>query len=449
MIGAIVGDIIGSQYEARNVKYKDFELFPLGCGFTDDTIMTCAVADGFDKWIKSGLVCASGPTCSEVNGESSISRSMTDLGDCLVSSMLRVGSLYPDIGYGPSFRKWILGEIPPLPYNSFGNGSAMRVSSAAWFASSLDETLEFARISAAVSHNHPDGIAGAQALAGCVFLARQHKPNEVIADFVKNRFYDLDFTIESIRSTYKFDVSCKGSVPQAIVAFLEGTDFEDCIRNAVSIGGDSDTIAAMTGAIAEARYGVPQELVRRSFFLLTPPLREIVKTFYARFDSNHHVMEIASEIQALPKVKKFYFFNQLQSDVKGYGLDVEAMACRILHNEESVSAIGAIDNINFCANIIPRNYQGQIELLIAQCQFGKWHKNSYDGSCGCIGNKWSADIVYCDDRRVHIEGNVPCEDMKLWDALQLLVGFIGHMGHAQMHTENNSLRMNSPFSDIS
>lgn len=259
MLGAILGDILGSQFEAQNVKYKNFELFPQGCNFTDDSVMTCATAAALFRWDKSH------------RGD--------DIHKCFVEEFLRIGNLYVNIGYGPTFRKWILGQIPPVPYNSYGNGSAMRVSPIGWFATSLEETLWLAKASAEVTHNHPDGIAGAQATAASIFMARNNFKREQIKQYISNNFYSLDFTIDEIRESYQFDVSCRGSVPQAIKAFLEGDDYEDSIRNAISIGGDSDTIAAITGGIAEAFWGIPQHLKDRAMTFLPENLMDIVIQF--------------------------------------------------------------------------------------------------------------------------------------------------------------------------
>ena len=238
MLGAIIGDIVGSTREWRNIKTEDFELVLKGSRFTDDTIMTLAVAE----WL------------------------MTDpehKPETLVACMQRLGRRYPNAGYGGMFRKWLANDNPQ-PYGSFGNGSAMRVSPVGLYANSLDEALELARITASVSHNHPEGIKGAQAVAACVYLQKEGKPKAEIKKYIEQTFgYDLNRTINEIRTYYTFDVSCQGSVPEAIIAFLEGNSFEEVIRLAVSIGGDSDTIACMAGAIAACRYTVPDEIETR------------------------------------------------------------------------------------------------------------------------------------------------------------------------------------------
>ena len=224
MTGAIAGDIIGSVYEFDNIKTTDFPLFTDESDYTDDTIMTVAVAD----WLLNG-------------------------GD-LVKVMQQYSAEYPCPmgGYGGRFSYWLM-EENPLPYNSWGNGSAMRVSAVGWKFDSLEKTLEVAKETAIVSHNHPEGIKGAQATAAAIYLARSGKSKQEIKQYIETVFsYDLDRTCDDIRPDYSFDVSCQGTVPEAIIAFLDSSDFEHAIRLAVSLGGDSDTLACITGGIAEA-----------------------------------------------------------------------------------------------------------------------------------------------------------------------------------------------------
>ena len=261
MYGAILGDIIGSPYEWHNVKTKDFPLFSGRSRFTDDSVMTLAVAKAF---LDAGLDAS----------EEELKRSI-----CAV--MPEVGRHYPDCGYGGRFRRWIMtGDT--TPYNSFGNGSAMRVSSAAWLYHDIASVRAAARISASVSHNHPEGIKGAESVASAIFLARAGKSKAEIRDYIEREFgYDLSRTCDAIRPNYRFDVTCQGSVPEAIIAFLEGESFEDVLRSAVSLGGDSDTIACIAGSIAEAFYGVPEELKAACRRRLTPNLLEILERFEA------------------------------------------------------------------------------------------------------------------------------------------------------------------------
>lgn len=239
MIGAIVGDIVGSIYEFDNIKTKDFEFFDQDCSYTDDTVMTIAVGKALKLWKRDGDI--------------------EKFKNILIDVMHDYGNMYDDCSFGEHFLYWIL-RRNRKPYNSYGNGSAMRVSPVAWFANSLEEVKTLAKATAEITHNHPEGIKGAVSTAVAIYLARVGKNKEEIRQYILENYYKIDFTIDSIRSTYVYDVSCQGSVPQAMQAFFESESFEDCIRNAISIGGDSDTIAAIAGSIAEAYYGVDEKI---------------------------------------------------------------------------------------------------------------------------------------------------------------------------------------------
>ena len=254
MLGALAGDIIGSPYEFYNTKSMDFELFTEWTKFTDDSVMTLAVA----KWLIE-------------DAEHSARH--------LIRCMQELGRRYPRAGYGGNFDWWLRQENPQ-PYNSWGNGAGMRVSPVGLYAKTLDDALELAEISASVSHNHPEGIKGAQAIAASVFLCKDGKSKQEIKEYVEETFgYNLSRTIDDIRPNYYFDVSCQGSVPEAIIAFLEGNSFEEVIRLAISIGGDSDTIGCMAGAIAACRYPIPDDIAKRCDSLLTEDLRDIKDKF--------------------------------------------------------------------------------------------------------------------------------------------------------------------------
>ena len=238
MLGAIIGDVIGSPYEFESGKTKDFQLFIPECRPTDDSVLTIAV----------GCACAEADCSNEYEFKRTLSERLRE-----------IGLQYPDAGYGRRFYQWmILGE--DKPYGGNTNGSAMRVSPTAWAMDTLAEVERLARWSAEITHNDPEGIRGAQAVAASVFLARTGHSKKDIKAYVEEKYYDLDFTVEEIRVGYKHDMTCDGSVPQAIVCFLDSDGFEDAIRNAVSLGGDGDTQACIAGAIAEAFYGIPDEL---------------------------------------------------------------------------------------------------------------------------------------------------------------------------------------------
>ncbi len=254
MLGAILGDIVGSPFEFdhNNYKHKDFPLLSEKSHFTDDTVMTVAVA--------RGLIAGQGDaqkTFDEVQHE-----------------MQRWGKAYPDAGYGGMFRRWLRAEHPQ-PYGSFGNGSAMRVAAAGWLFDTLDKTLEMAKVTAEVTHNHPEGIKGAQATAAAIFLARTGHSKPEIKWYVEQTFgYDLSRTCDEIRPYYCHVETCQQTVPEAIIAFLESNSFEDALRNAVSLGGDSDTLACITGGIAEAFYGMPPELQQETLKRLPEEMQD-------------------------------------------------------------------------------------------------------------------------------------------------------------------------------
>lgn len=289
ILGAIIGDVVGSRFEWNNLKSKEFDLFTKECKPTDDSIMTLAIAEAVMDWDHENL---------------------EDLSTLATLCMRRWGRLYPNAGYGGTFIRWLNsstsepynsyekdairkninekyypqeftldeiwgvdvvcagygGTIPCLfdsrpTYNSYGNGAAMRVSPCAYLATSLEEALDMAKAVTEVTHNHPEGIKGAQATTAAIYMALHGSSKEDIRDYIVANYYPLNFTLDQIRKKYKFEVSCQKSVPQAIEAFLESTNFEDAIRNAVSIGGDSDTIAAIAGSIAGAYYDIPEEII--------------------------------------------------------------------------------------------------------------------------------------------------------------------------------------------
>lgn len=254
VIGAIAGDIIGSVYEWHNVKTVDFDLFCNKSNFTDDSVLTLATMDAIFN-----------------------QKNYTE-------SYQLFGRNYPHRGYGGHFSSWIYSENPE-PYNSWGNGSAMRVSPIGWYGNSIEAVMTEAQKSAEVTHNHPEGIKGAQSTAVAIYMARTGKSKDEIKRFIMDTFqYDLDRKIDNIRPDYEFDVSCQGSVPEAIIAFLESTDFENAIRIAISIGGDSDTIACITGGIAEAYYQkIPDNIIENILKILPEELVKIIEDFSIKY----------------------------------------------------------------------------------------------------------------------------------------------------------------------
>ncbi|MBX4150740.1 N-6 DNA methylase [Paenibacillus lautus] len=256
MIGAIIGDIVGSRFEWDNHRSKDFDLLTYKCFFTDDSVMSLAICEA--------LMISK--------------RDFSDLSDQTVKSMQVIGRPYPSSGYGGMFYKWIYSDSPE-PYYSFGNGAAMRVSACGYVATSIEEAKMLSHKVTAITHNHPEGIKGAEAIAVAVFLARSGKNILEIRDYIDKHYYPMNFTLDGIRETYQFKVTCQETVPQALVAFFESFNFEDAIRNAVSIGGDSDTLAAITGGVAEAYYGVPTHIRKHALTFLDERLLKILLEF--------------------------------------------------------------------------------------------------------------------------------------------------------------------------
>lgn len=252
MIGAIIGDIAGSRFEFDNYRKKDFEIFSPDSFFTDDTVMTLAVAQS--------LIEADG--------------NINDLPRLAVANMRAFGRMYPDESYGGSFAQWLAGDIQG-PYNSWGNGAPMRVSACGWVSDDFTDCFNAAHAVTEVTHNHPEALKGVDAVTKLICVARAGGEMRKLNRMAMN-YYDMNFTCDEIRPTYQFNESSQGTVPQAIKAFLESTSFEDAIRTAVSLGGDSDTLAAITGSIAEAHWGVPDDMREKALAYLTPHLRKVL-----------------------------------------------------------------------------------------------------------------------------------------------------------------------------
>lgn len=260
MLGAIIGDIVGSRFEWNNHRDKDFEFLTYKCFPTDDSIMSLAIAQA---------VLVSKPNHS-------------DLSKNAIECMQSVGRNYPDCGYGGIFYNWMFSDNPK-PYNSYGNGAAMRVSPVGFAATSLEEAKELSKLVTEVTHNHPEGIKGAEATAVAIYLAKSGSSILEIRDYINDNYYPMNFTLDDIRDTYKFNETCQDTVPQALQAFFESTDFEDAIRNAISIGGDSDTLAAICGGVAEAYYGIPTDIRKHALTFLDQKLMQLLILFENKY----------------------------------------------------------------------------------------------------------------------------------------------------------------------
>lgn len=264
-IGAVIGDIVGSPYEFdhNNIKTEDFTLFSCKSKFTDDTVMTLAVAKALSE---------------------SLGESPDTCRSALIANMTEYGKLYPHAGYGARFRSWI---YSPEPYDSYGNGSAMRVSSVGWIYDTLEDVMNYAKLTAEVSHNHPEGIKGAQAVAAAIFLTRTGMEKDQLRHTITEMFgYDLTRSLDDIRPTYRHVESCQETVPEAITAYLESSSFEDALRKAVSLGGDSDTLTAIAASIAEARYAVPEKIRSKALAYLDQPLLDALRVYEGGIESS-------------------------------------------------------------------------------------------------------------------------------------------------------------------
>ncbi len=264
MLGAIIGDIVGSRFEFHNTKHKDFDFFDERCHFTDDTVMTVAVAEALLS-----------------------SKSLSELKTNTVTCMRRFGQAYPHRGYGGMFSQWLITENPQ-PYKSFGNGAAMRISPVGYLARSVEDVKKLSEAVTSVTHDHPEGLKGAEAIAMAIYWARQNEDKEEIFQFIAKYYYPTlgtgELTYDFLHKKYSWEyglgsVTCQDSVPQAIVCFHESESFEDAIRLAVSIGGDSDTIAAMVGGIAEAYYGIPEDIEVQAGRFLPEEFKAVIKRF--------------------------------------------------------------------------------------------------------------------------------------------------------------------------
>ena len=295
MYGAIIGDIIGSRFEFdRGNKTRDFKLFTSESDFTDDTVMTIAVAEALMDV---------GPSADE-----------TAVKRAVIRSMKKWGKKYPYAGYGARFINWVLTDDPE-PYGSYGNGSGMRVSSVGWLYDSLERTREVARWTAEVSHNHPEGIKGAESVAAAIFMARTGASKDEIQDYIEEEFgYDLSRTLDDIRPGYQHVEDCMHTMPEAFECFLEAENYEDCIRNVMYIGGDTDTLGAISGAIAEAKWTVPEDIIVQAKEYLPKEISDVISRFIERVNQNKKGEEPMSEHDM--KSGKFDELLMLQNELK-------------------------------------------------------------------------------------------------------------------------------------
>lgn len=303
MYGTILGDIIGCPFEFdRGDKTKDFKLFSRRSHFTDDSVMTLAVCEALLKVGQDATV--------------------KEIGDAVITSMQSWGRRYPHEGYGGYFRCWLTARHPE-PYNSFGKGSAMRVSAAGWLYDSLEKTRVVAKATANVTHNHPEGIKGAEATASAIFMARNGSSKEEIKKYIENEFhYDLNRTLDEICPSFHMHETCQKTVPEVIIAFLEAKDFEDAIRNAVSLGGDTDTLGAITGSIAEAYFGIPEALRSECRNRINKDMRDVVDTFYSlvRKDDSPNTNQMIEKA-----INQYYVHNDKEGMILFMNMMINAM----------------------------------------------------------------------------------------------------------------------------
>ena len=303
MYGTILGDIIGCPFEFdRGDKTKDFKLFSRRSHFTDDSVMTLAVCEALLKVGQDATV--------------------KEIEDAVITSMQSWGRRYPHEGYGGYFRCWLTARHPE-PYNSFGKGSAMRVSAAGWLYDSLEKTRVVAKATANVTHNHPEGIKGAESTASAIFMARNGSSKEEIKKYIENEFhYDLNRTLDEIRPSFHMHETCQKTVPEAIIAFLEAKDFEDTIRNAVSLGGDTDTLGAITGSIAEAYFGIPEALRSECRNRINKDMRDVVDTFYSlvRKDDSPNTNQMIEKA-----INQYYVHNDKEGMILFMNMMINAM----------------------------------------------------------------------------------------------------------------------------
>lgn len=357
MLGAIIGDIVGSRFEWNNIKTKDFDLLTYKCFFTDDSVMSLAIA-------RAILDC---------QGDYS------QIGKCAIKSMQEIGRPYPNCGYGSMFREWMYSN-EPRPYNSFGNGAAMRISACGFVATTLEEVKNISKKVTEVTHNHPEGIKGAEATAVAIYLARAGMNILEIRDYINQNYYDMNFTLDSIRDSYKFNETCQETVPQAIMAFLESMSFEDAIRNAISLGGDSDTLAAITGGIAEAYYGIPVDIRKHALTFLDEKMMGILMEFENKYAPKIEKIngEISVSIESSVGVKKVKLGSREDMISKAVEIVDDDLNMSFAQNEKTTSQ-SLFSHLFECCNILrgPIN-QDEYKSYVTPILFFKRLSDVYD-----------------------------------------------------------------------
>ena len=380
MLGALIGDIAGSRFEWHNHKSKDFELLTAlhGCRPTDDSIMSLAVAKAILE-----------------------SSDRSDLGRTTVACMQELGRKYPKAGYGGRFHKWIYSD-DPQPYHSYGNGAAMRVSPCGFAAGSLDEAISLAQEVTAVTHDHPEGMKAAEAVAAAVYLARTGKSLLEIRDYIESNYYKITFTLDSIRSTYTFDVSCQGSVPQAFEAFFESTGFEDAIRNAISIGGDSDTIAAITGGMAEAYYGIPSELRKHALTFLDSTQLSILNAFESKYGMivEKEIGNASRPVAFVPEVREQTDDRQMNMFDAMAATDAAEHSTDIVDRETTANQL--YSHLFEACNILRGPIdQDDYKSYVIPILFFKRLSDVYDEETAENEQKYGEDIVFYPEDELH------------------------------------------------
>ncbi|MDR0197785.1 MAG: ADP-ribosylglycohydrolase family protein [Oscillospiraceae bacterium] len=379
MLGAIVGDIVGSRFEFNNHRNKEFDLFAEGCFVTDDSVMTLAVAKAIMEDAKT-----KSPSTQKRDDDY-----CTRLPGLAVKYMREIGRKYPNCGFGGMFRRWVFCDTPE-PYNSFGNGAAMRVSPAGFAATSERDAERLAEAVTGVTHNHEEGIKGAKATAIAIFMARNGALKSEIRERIAIDFYPLDFRIDDIRATYKFSETCQETVPQAIECFLESTSFEDAIRTAVSLGGDSDTIAAITGAIAEAYYGVPDDIKEKALGYLDKELLAIYEEWLEFAPPKTSVSNRQSEITEISL--NIFTFHNIEASIN----------LRISFNADGVEKYAEPHN----RQCFSQREAEELRERFSNIHTEHWNTHYSDPEvCVLDGTDWALTVRYSDGRALEYRGS--------------------------------------------